>query len=75
MEQRVNIENKNKKRDPSRDDEMKKKIEEEVEKTAEAMLRRIFSTFNMNTLELMLTGLFKFFKTSYKKIIVNDNQI
>jgi len=67
------MENKNKKYDSNIGDEMRIKIEQEVDEKAEAMLKKICSTFNMNTLELMLTGLFKFFKASYKKVIVNEN--
>lgn len=69
------MENKNKTlvRDSAVGNQMRIEIEKEVDEKAEAMLKRIYSTFNMNSLELLLTGLFKFFKASYKKIIVNDN--
>ena len=42
---------------------------------AEKMLKRIYSSFSMHNVELMMTVLTKFFSTSYKKIIVNENQI
>ena len=42
---------------------------------AEKMLKRIYSSFTMANLETLMTVLTKFFASSYKKIIVNDNQI
>jgi glycerol-3-phosphate O-acyltransferase len=42
---------------------------------AEAMLKRIYSSFSMTNVEVLMTVLTKFFASSYKKIIVNDNQI
>jgi glycerol-3-phosphate O-acyltransferase len=42
---------------------------------ADKMLKRIYSSFTMANVETLMTMLTKFFATSYKKIIVNDNQI
>lgn len=50
-------------------------LRHEVENEADKMLRRIFSNFSMRKLENLIAVLQKVFVSSFKKVIVNDNQI
>jgi len=54
---------------------MDDKIRKEVEHQAHMMFERIYSSFSMRKLNTIMTFLERFFTNSYKKIIVNDNQI
>jgi glycerol-3-phosphate O-acyltransferase len=46
-----------------------------VEAIADKMLTRIYSTFSMNSLQMIITSLGYFFRNSYSNIVVNQNQI
>jgi len=50
-------------------------VRKEVEDKADKMLKRIYSNFSMRHLEQLMTLMYKLFTSSYKKIIVNENQI
>jgi len=51
------------------------KIRKEIDDRADKILRRIFSTFDMRQVEVLISELNPFFKKSFKKIIVNRNHI
>jgi len=50
-------------------------VRSEVENIANGMLKRIYSSYTQESLESLLLFLTKLFISSYKKIIVNENQI
>ena len=52
-----------------------KVFRDEVNDLAIKMLRRIFSDFKMEKMESLMVIMQKLFRSSYKKIIVNENQI
>ena len=51
------------------------KIKQDVQEHAHKILQRIYSSFSMRALDNVVNVLVQVFKYSYKKIIVNENQI
>lgn len=50
-------------------------IRKEVEHEAKKMFERIYSNFSMKHISTLMSFMERFFTNSYKKVIVNENQI
>jgi len=48
-------------------------VEKQVQELSEKILTRIFSSFSMVKIEILLFFLKTFFQQAYKKIVVNEN--